>query len=95
MRGLSSITVYPSRANFLLFRTPHGQAPALFAALKHAGILVKNLDGSHPALADCLRVTVGKPEENDAFLAALAGTTRWGSPLKSAFNCPWSPEGRG
>ncbi|MFZ0790197.1 MAG: histidinol-phosphate aminotransferase, partial [Chromatiaceae bacterium] len=32
---------------------------------------VKNLNGSHPLLADCLRVTVGTPEENEAFLTAL------------------------
>ena len=35
------------------------------------GILVKNVSGSHPLLAGCLRVTVGTPQENDAFLQAL------------------------
>ena len=39
--------------------------------LKTVGVLIKNLHGSHPALADCLRVTVGAPEENRAFLSAL------------------------
>jgi histidinol-phosphate aminotransferase len=34
-------------------------------------VLVKNLNGSHPRLAGCLRVTVGTPEENRAFLHAL------------------------
>jgi histidinol-phosphate aminotransferase len=72
MLGLPGISVYESQANFLLFRTPPGQGPRLFEALKHEGILIKNLHGSHPALQDCLRVTVGKPEENDAFLSALA-----------------------
>ena len=41
------------------------------AGLIESGILIKNLDGSAPALRDCLRVTVGRPEENAAFLAAL------------------------
>jgi histidinol-phosphate aminotransferase len=68
---LPGLTVYPSEANFILFRVPAGQAARLHAALKGAGVLVKNLDGSHPRLAGCLRVTVGRPAENAAFLAAL------------------------
>jgi histidinol-phosphate aminotransferase len=62
---------YPSEANFILVRMPVGQAGEIFESLKASGVLVKNLDGAHPLLADCLRVTVGRPEENDAFLAAL------------------------
>jgi histidinol-phosphate aminotransferase len=72
--GLSAIeglTVYPSAANFILFRVPEGRAEDIFAGLKQSGILIKNLNGSAPALQDCLRVTVGRPEENAAFLAAL------------------------
>ncbi len=55
--------MYPSDANFILFRTPAGQATSIFEGLKSAGILIKNLHGSAPALQDCLRVTVGLPEE--------------------------------
>jgi histidinol-phosphate aminotransferase len=33
--------------------------------------LVKNLDGAHPLLKNCLRVTVGMPDENTQFLAVL------------------------
>ena len=62
---------YPSDANFILLRLPAGRADAVFAGLKARGVLVKNLDGAHPMLHDCLRVTVGLPEENQAFLAAL------------------------
>ena len=50
---------------------PRERAGQIFEAIKARGVLVKNLDGAHPLLADCLRVTVGLPEENDAFLAAL------------------------
>jgi histidinol-phosphate aminotransferase len=34
-------------------------------------VLIKNLHGAHPLLHNCLRVTVGAPEENAAFLEAL------------------------
>ena len=43
----------------------------MFADLKTRGVLIKNLSGSHPSLADCLRVTVGTAEENERFLSAL------------------------
>jgi histidinol-phosphate aminotransferase len=71
LQALESLSVYPSDANFVLFRAPAGQATAIFEGLKSAGILIKNLHGSAAALQDCLRVTVGLPEENAAFLAAL------------------------
>ena len=64
-------TVFDSAANFFVARFPDG--PATFAALKAAGILVKNVHGWHPLLAHCLRITVGTPAENDALLAALKG----------------------
>ncbi len=69
--ALPGVQPYPSEANFILARFVPGRADELFQALKARGILVKNLNGAHPLLADCLRVTVGTPEENDAFLAAL------------------------
>jgi histidinol-phosphate aminotransferase len=72
LQALPGLTVYPSAANFILFRVPPGRGGAVFEGLKSNGILIKNLAGSAPALADCLRATVGKPEENSAFVAALA-----------------------
>jgi histidinol-phosphate aminotransferase len=71
LRAFAALTVYPSAANFILFRAPAGCADEIFAGLKQSGVLIKNLNGSAPALQDCLRVTVGRPEENAAFLAAL------------------------
>jgi histidinol-phosphate aminotransferase len=35
--------------------------------------LIKNLNGAHTMLDECLRVTVGRAEENAAFLGALTG----------------------
>lgn len=69
---LDGIRPYPSEANFILLRVPAGQAGEIFKSLKRNGVLVKNLDGTQPLLEDCLRVTVGRAEENDTFLAALA-----------------------
>ncbi|MGZ8209237.1 MAG: histidinol-phosphate transaminase [Burkholderiales bacterium] len=65
----SGAAPFPSDANFILFRVP--AADAVFNALKMRGVLIKNLNGSHPALGNCLRVTVGTPDENDRFLNAL------------------------
>ncbi len=71
---LPAVRVWPSAANFILFRSERKPAAAVFAALKEQKVLVKNLDGSHPMLAGCLRVTVGTPEENARFLDALKHT---------------------
>ena len=71
LRALPTLQVYPSEANFILFRTAPGRAGALFEGLRSRGILIKNLSPAGGALRDCLRVTVGAPEENQAFLDAL------------------------
>ncbi|MCB1797868.1 MAG: histidinol-phosphate transaminase [Gammaproteobacteria bacterium] len=70
--AMDGVTAYPSEANFLLMRTPPGAATRWFGGLREHGVLIKNLDGAHPLLRDCLRPTVGTPVENDALLAALA-----------------------
>jgi histidinol-phosphate aminotransferase len=72
LEALDGANPYPSQANFILLRLALGGADRVFAGLKGRGVLVKNLNGAHPLLAECLRVTVGRPEENAAFLAALA-----------------------
>jgi histidinol-phosphate aminotransferase len=61
---------FPSAANFVLVRV--GDAPRTFEALKARGILVRNLHGSHPLLAHCLRLTVGTADENAKLIEALA-----------------------
>jgi histidinol-phosphate aminotransferase len=68
---ISGLTVYPSRANFILFRVPQGTAADIFEGLQRDGILIKNLHKTGTVLADCLRVTVGTESENEAFLASL------------------------
>ncbi|MDO8261887.1 MAG: histidinol-phosphate transaminase [Gallionella sp.] len=69
---IAAVCVYPSEANFLLFRVAN--ATAVFDGLKQRGVLIKNLNGGHPMLNDCLRVTVGTPDQNMKFIAALQET---------------------
>lgn len=67
--GTVDVRAYASEANFILFHV--AQANKVFEGLKQRGVLIKNLHGSHPALTDCLRVTVGTAEENERFMQAL------------------------
>jgi histidinol-phosphate aminotransferase len=71
LKQMAAVTVWPSRANFLLFRVAGWPASRLHDSLKRNGVLIKNLDPQGGALAGCLRVTVGTREENAEFLAAL------------------------
>jgi histidinol-phosphate aminotransferase len=71
--GVKGLQVWPSEANFITFRVSGGGAGVIHRGLMEQGVLIKNLDGSHPLLKDCLRVTVGTPQENERFLEALEG----------------------
>ena len=71
MASLPGVTPYPSAANFILFRVASGKADRIFETIRAHGVLIKNMRATSGLLADCLRVTVGTPEENDAFLTAL------------------------
>jgi histidinol-phosphate aminotransferase len=66
---VSGVTAFGSDANFLLARVP--DAGKVFAGMKERGVLIKLLHGSHPLLAQCVRITVGTAEENMQCLAAL------------------------
>jgi histidinol-phosphate aminotransferase len=66
LSALRGLTVFPSAANFFLVRVP--DAPGTYEALVRQGVLVRNL---HPGLVNCLRVTVGTPDENRILLNAL------------------------
>lgn len=69
LSALPSVRPYPSQANMILARVP--DAAAAFAGLRVRGVLVKNVSGLHPLLANCLRVTIGTPDENTRMLDAL------------------------
>ena len=71
MQTLAGLKVWPSQANFLLFRAESKSAESIQTKLKQAGILIKSMTRAHPLLKDCLRVTIGTPSENSAFIEAL------------------------
>jgi histidinol-phosphate aminotransferase len=66
LSALKAVTVFPSEANFFLIRVP--DADKVYQGLKAQNVLVRNLN---PALKNCLRVTVGTPDENRILVAAL------------------------
>ena len=64
------VTVWPSAANFVLFRPHDRDGAAVWQSLLDRSVLVRDCS-SWPRLDGCLRVTIGTPAEDDAFLAAL------------------------
>ena len=68
-RDLADYTPYDSAANFLLIRHPEGDGNRIAAALKQRGIAVRFLEDHD--LADCMRITVGTPEQTDAVISAF------------------------
>jgi histidinol-phosphate aminotransferase len=69
LRGMPGVTVFPSEANMILVRVPDAQRA--FDGMKQRKVLVKHIAGLHPLLANCLRLTVGAPEENTLMIDAL------------------------
>ena len=66
---LPGVHPFPSEANMILVRVPDSKA--CFDGMKARGVLVKNIAGLHPLLVNCLRLTVGTPEENVQMIDAL------------------------
>lgn len=64
------LQIWPSEANFILFRPLKMSGPKLWEELLKRSILVRDCS-SWPRLDNCLRVTVGTPQENDIFIQAL------------------------
>ncbi|MEO6281100.1 histidinol-phosphate transaminase [Roseateles sp.] len=69
LQAMPGITPWPSQGNMILARVQ--DAAATFAALKARGVLIKNVSAMHPLLANCVRLTVGTPDENTLLLQAL------------------------
>jgi histidinol-phosphate aminotransferase len=70
---LGFLHVYPSSGNFLLCRVLDRDARQLQLGLEQHGILVRYFD--KPGLRDCIRISVGKPEQTEALVEALRKVT--------------------
>ena len=66
LRGIRGIKVFESDANFILFKVK--SADSIYKGLLSRGVLVRNLSD---VIKGCLRVTVGRPEENNVFIKEL------------------------
>ncbi|HEX6393163.1 MAG TPA: histidinol-phosphate transaminase [Acidimicrobiales bacterium] len=73
--GKLPVTVWPSQANFVLFRPERRKGSEVWQGLLDRSVLVRDTS-SWPGLSGCLRVTIGTPAENDAFLSALKEVLR-------------------
>jgi histidinol-phosphate aminotransferase len=62
------VKVWPSEANFILVKTR--DAAAFCARARAGGILLRNF-GQQPDTSECVRISVGQPEQNDRLLAVL------------------------
>ena len=71
MNKISDLKVFPSQANFILFRVLNKNSGNVFESIKQSGVLIKNMKADTGLLKNCLRVTVGTAQENQAFLEAL------------------------
>lgn len=80
LAALDGVQVFPSQANFLLFRLENADATMVFEKLKEHKVLIKNLSGAGGLLSGCLRVTVGSAKENQQFLDALKAILAEGTP---------------
>ena len=69
---LPGVTVFPSAANFLMLRVPDAQK--VFEGIRARGVLVKSLHGGIALLDQCVRFTVGTPEENTMLMKAFRET---------------------
>jgi histidinol-phosphate aminotransferase len=69
LKGLGWLRPYPSSGNFILCSLPKGEAKEIWQQLRKKGIFVRYFDA--PGLKDCLRISVGRPEDTDALIEAL------------------------
>lgn len=69
LRALPGVTPFASDANMILVRVPDSKKA--FEGMKARGVLVKNVAFLHPLLHNCLRITVGTPQENVKMMDAL------------------------
>ena len=69
LNGMRSLTPLPSGGNYILCQVRSGRSDLIFEDMARRGIFLRKF--GHPRLVDCFRITVGKPEQNDAVLLAI------------------------
>ncbi|MBE9482973.1 MAG: histidinol-phosphate transaminase [Chloroflexi bacterium] len=69
LKKLRFLKPFPSQANFIFCSVLNGKASELQQKLQSKGILIRYFD--RPLLRDCIRISVGKSEHNDALIKAL------------------------
>jgi histidinol-phosphate aminotransferase len=69
LEGIPTIEPVPSFTNFILFRTQKISGKELFEEMYRRGVLLRFFNT--PRLKDTLRVTIGKPDQNEIFLKTL------------------------
>lgn len=69
LEKFSWLKPYPSQANFILCAVAEGKAKNLQRLLENKGILVRYFD--KPFLKDCVRISIGKPEDSNILIKAL------------------------
>jgi len=69
LKELAWLKPHPSSGNFILCSLPKGKAKETWQQLRREGIFVRYFDNSR--LEDCLRISVGKPEDTNALVKAL------------------------
>lgn len=74
LHGVDGLQPYPSESNFILCRVKGRAAFELKRALERQGVLVRYFD--KPGLHDCIRVSVGRPQDTDALMDALRQVMR-------------------
>lgn len=70
LQDIDELQVFPSEANFILFKLRQSSADKVFASLLEKKVLIKNVANNN-LLKNCLRVTVGTESENEIFINAL------------------------
>lgn len=69
LQTIRGLTPWPSEANFILCGVSDNNARQIYLALRSKGILIRYFDT--PLLSNYIRISIGKPEQNDAVVAAL------------------------
>jgi len=70
LRRVSTIEVFPSVTNFILFRLKNEKPPDVHARFLEQSVLIRDIS-IWPGCDGCLRASIGTPAENDRFIAAL------------------------